>query len=73
MDVKKKRDITSKQRYLERKIRNERTKQELAINPADKKKAKANVKLLNDKYKTFCEKNNVPRFDWRTKLTPNEL
>lgn len=72
VDVKKKRDITSNQRYLERRIREERTKQETLLNPDDIKKAKAKVKELNKIYEDFCEDNNVPRFDWRTKLTPNE-
>lgn len=72
VEVKKKRNITSGQRYLERRIREERTKQETLLNPDDIKKAKAKVKELNKKYQDFCEKNNVPRFDWRTKLTPSE-
>jgi hypothetical protein len=35
----------------------------------DEKKALRNqVKQLKDKYAQFCSDNNVPRYDWRTKI-----
>lgn len=71
--VAKKRDITSRQRYLERRIREEKTKVELAVTDDKKKKAKQKAKELTAVYKKFCKDNNVARFDWRTKLTPSEL
>lgn len=68
IEVKRKRNITEHQRYLERKIRNVKTKQELSILPDDVKKYKDKVKSLKNEYKNFCKKNNVPRYDWRTQI-----
>ena len=72
VEVKKRRDITSKQRYLENKIRKEKTKQVLAVSPEERKHAVAESKRLQAEYRKFCEDNNVPRYDWRTRVTEVE-
>ena len=66
--VEKKREITQQQRYLERQIRLLRTKLELATSKEEKHKLRQQIKQLKEEYAMFCETNNVPRYDWRTKI-----
>ena len=66
--VEKRRNISQNQRYLERQIRYLRTKLELAVNEEEKKVYRQQVKQLNNDYAQFCSDNNVPRYDWRTKI-----
>lgn len=72
IEIKKKRDITQKQRYLENKIRQQKSKQVLAISPEERKKAQLESKRLQAEYRSFCEVNNVPRYDWRCRVTEVE-
>lgn len=69
IEVKKRRDIAQKQRYLENRIRQEKSRQILAISPEERKKAQEKSKQLQDIYAEFCELNEVPRYDWRTRVT----
>ena len=66
--VEQRRNISQKQRYLERQIRLYRTRLELAVDDAEKKALKKQIKQLKDDYAQFCSDNNVPRYDWRTKI-----
>lgn len=72
VEVKKRRDITSKQRYLENKIRKAKTRQALAVSPKERKEAIEESKRLQQQYNQFCKDNNVPRYDWRTRVTEVE-
>lgn len=72
IEVKKRRDISQKQRYLENRIRQEKSRQILAISPEERKKAQEKSKQLQDIYAEFCELNEVPRYDWRTRVTETE-
>lgn len=72
VEVKKRRDITQKQRYLENKIRKAKSRQVLAISPEERKEAIEESKRLQADYRKFCEDNNVPRYDWRTRVTEVE-
>ena len=72
VDIKKKRNIASGQRYLERRIRNVRTELALTLDPVKQKELKSKIREMNKGYKQYCKDNNVGIFDWRTKLTPNE-
>lgn len=72
VDVKKRRDITSKQRYLERRIRHQKTLQAMAMTKEERQLAIDKSKALQKKYRAFCEENNVPRYDWRTRITEVE-
>lgn len=53
-------------------IRQEKSKQVLAISIEERKKAQLESKRLQAKYREFCEINNVPRYDWRTRVTEVE-
>jgi hypothetical protein len=66
--VEKRRNISQHQRYLERQIRLYKTKLELSVDSAEKKALRKQIKQLKDEYALFCENNNVPRYDWRTKI-----
>lgn len=66
--IEKKRNISQNQRYLERQIRYLRTKMELAVTEEEKKLLHREVIRLSREYAQYCEENNVPRFDWRTKI-----
>lgn len=66
--VEQRRNISQKQRYLERQIRLYRTKLELSEDDAEKKALRKQIKQLKDDYAQFCSDNNVPRYDWRTKI-----
>lgn len=66
--VEQRRNISQNQRYLERQIRYLRTKMELAVNEEEKKVYHKQVIELARDYKKFCSDNNVPRYDWRTKI-----
>jgi hypothetical protein len=68
VQVEKKRNITQNQRYLERQIRLYRTKLELSVDEQEKKMYHKQVIELARDYKKFCSDNNVPRYDWRTKI-----
>lgn len=72
VEVKKRRDITQKQRYLENKIRKAKSRQVLAISPEERKEAIEESKRLQADYRKFCEDNNVPRYDWRCRVTEVE-
>lgn len=72
VEVKKRRDITQKQRYLENRIRKAKSRQVLAISPEERKEAIEESKRLQADYRKFCEDNNVPRYDWRTRVTEVE-
>lgn len=72
IEVKKRRDISQKQRYLENRIRQEKTKQVLAVTPEERKKAQLRSKELQKQYASFCEVNDTPRYDWRTRVTEVE-
>ena len=69
VEVKKRRDITQKQRYLENRIRKAKSRQVLAISPEERKEAIEESKRLQADYLKFCEDNNVPRYDWRCRVT----
>ena len=66
--VEQRRNITTNQRYLERQIRYLRTKMEMAVTEEEKKMYHKQVIELQRDYKQFCQDNNVPRYDWRTKI-----
>lgn len=66
--VEKRRNISQHQRYLERQIRLLRTRLELSVDDAEKKALRKQIKQLRDEYARFCSDNNVPRYDWRTKI-----
>lgn len=66
--VEQRRNISQKQRYLERQIRYLRTKLELSLDDAEKKALRKQIKQLKSDYAQFCKDNNVPRYDWRTKI-----
>lgn len=66
--VEQRRNISQRQRYLERQIRLLKTKLELSINTEEKKALRKQIKQLKDEYAQFCSDNNVPRYDWRTKI-----
>jgi hypothetical protein len=68
VQVEKKRNITQNQRYLKRQIRLYRTKLELSVDEQEKKMYHKQVIELARDYKKFCSDNNVPRYDWRTKI-----
>ncbi len=72
IEVKKRRDISQKQRYLENRIRQEKSKQILAVSPEERRKAQEKSKQLQDIYAQFCDDNEVPRYDWRTRVTEVE-
>lgn len=66
------RDISQKQRYLEDRIRQEKSKQILAVSPEERRKAQEKSEQLQDIYAQFCNDNEVPRYDWRTRVTEVE-
>ena len=66
--VEQRRNISQKQRYLERQIRYLRTRLELAVTDEEKKIYRQQVKQLKSDYAQFCSDNNVPRYDWRTQI-----
>ena len=66
--VEKKRNISQTQRYLERNIRQLRTRMELATNEEQRKMFHKEVIQLQREYKEFCKSNNVPIYEWRTKI-----
>lgn len=72
VDIKKKRALTSEQRYLENKIRKAKTRQVIAASPEEKQKAIDDSKRFQKEYEDFCKDNNVPRYDWRTRVTEVE-
>lgn len=71
-DVRRRRGISQKQRYLENRIRQEKSKQILAVNSDERKKARLKSKELQERYAEFCKLNDVPRYDWRTSVTEVE-
>lgn len=68
LKVEKKRNISQTQRGMERQIRNLRTRLVLATDEQEEKVVRKKLKSWKKKYATFCETNNVPRYDWRTKI-----
>ena len=72
VDIKKKRALTSKQRYLENKIRKAKTRQALAVSPEERQKAINDSKRLQKEYEDFCGDNKLPRYDWRCRVTEVE-
>lgn len=67
ISVSKRRDITSKQRYLEREIRQKETDIQV-LQGKQQTEARKDHARLKKEYALFCEKNKVPRYDWRTKV-----
>jgi hypothetical protein len=72
VEVAKRRDISQKQRYLENKIRKEKSKQVLATSNEERKQATKESRRLQAYYRDFCKVNNVPRYDWRCRVTEVE-
>lgn len=66
--VEKKRNISQQQRYLERNIRQLRTEFELTQEEERKKELQLIIRQKNKQYKQFCKNNNVPIYEWRTKI-----
>ena len=66
--VEKRRNVSQKQRGMERHIRSLRTQLELATEEQEQKLLRKKIKVSAEKYAQFCETNNVPRYDWRTKI-----
>lgn len=67
--VSKRRDISQKQRYLERCIRQAKTDELVLVGLEDRKKAVEKSKKYQKMYKDFCKSNNVPMYQWRTQVT----
>ena len=68
LKVEKRRNISQTQRGMERQIRNLRTRLVLATDEQEEKVLRKRIKSWKEKYASFCESNNVPRYDWRTKI-----
>lgn len=66
--VEKRRNISQTQRGMERQIRDLRTRLVLATDEQEEKVLRKRIKSQKEKYAKFCEDNNVPRYDWRTKI-----
>ena len=66
--VEQRRNVSQHQRYLERQIRYLRTKLQLAINKDERKQLREQIKQLKEQYVSFCKNNNVPIYEWRTKI-----
>lgn len=66
--VEKRRNVSQTQRGMERHIRDLRTRLVLATDEQEEKVLRKRIKSQKEKYAKFCEDNNVPRYDWRTKI-----
>ena len=66
--VEKRRNISQTQRGMERQIRDLRTRLELSVDEQEKKALRKKIKVARERYAQFCSDNNVPRYDWRTKI-----
>lgn len=67
VQVDRRRNLSQRQRYLEREIRNAKT-DELVLNGVDRKKAIERSQKYQAMYRDFCEDNNLPRYQWRTQV-----
>lgn len=72
VDVEKRRNLTTHQRYLENMIRKHKVLEINSITDEEKENEADIVKALTKQYGSFCRKNKLPRYDWRCQVLDNE-
>ena len=72
VDVEKKRNLTSKQRYLENMIRKHKMNEVNALTSEERNQAIENSKAYQKEYNEFCIENNLVNYEWRTRITIEE-
>ena len=68
VEVEKRRNLSQTQRYLERRIRQARARQEIAVTPEAQLDMANIVKDMEKQYRKFSKDNKLPVFTWRTEI-----
>lgn len=72
VDVEKRRNLTTHQRYLENMIRKAKMNEINALTPQDREEAINISKQYQEQYNAFCKAHNLTNYQWRTRITIEE-